>query len=389
MTRLCLVMFAWWLGLCLISSRAASADPGWEPRQTWLFVVGVLEWRDKETFDSFPVEERRDGELVELFKEKGVPASQIVYLQDKQATQQRIESAFAAQLGKIKPGDFLVVYYAGHGYQSDDGRDVYLAPYDAGDENAPGWSVESIPRAIEKHSDASRVLWLIDCCYSGRAAEEIQGRVTGPAYACITSSLASQSSTGRWTFTEAFLDAMRGAGYVDLDRDGRVTLDEFARHVDEDMNVAEEQQTAYAIAGDFAKDTTLAEAEPLANPQIGTRLRARDEAGDWYAARVVDAKGGQFKIHFIGYGDHEDAWVGAAETRPIRPKQFAVGAKVEVLWKKAWYPATILKVKGGAHYIHYTGYDVSWNEWVSSKRIRELTNQARRASGSSPRSTPR
>lgn len=353
---------------------AVRAELGWPPGRTWVFAVGVLEWKDSENFESFPTKDRRDADLVELFREKGVPASQIVYLRDRQATQQRIESAFADLLAKTKPGDLLVVYYAGHGYPSNNGKDVYLAPYDAGDDEAPGWSVKSIPRAIEKHAAASRVLWLIDCCYSGRAAEVIKGRVTGPAYACVTSSLASQSSTGHWTFTEAFLDALRGAAYVDLDHDGRVTLDEFARHAAADMNSAEEQQIAYAIAGDFDKNTVLAPAGPLPDAQVGRRVKVRSE-GDWYVARVIDAKDDEFKIHYIGYGAEEDAWVAAVDTRPIRPKQFARGAKVEVLWKKVWYPATVLKVDGGTHYIHYTGYGDEWDEWVSSRRIRELKNE--------------
>ena len=233
------------------SAAAAPVKLDWQPARTWLFVVGVLEWKDKESFDPFPVKERRDHELVELFKEKGVPAAQIVYLQDKQATQGRIDAAFVAQLKKIKHGDLLLVYYAGHGYKSDDGKDVYLAPYDAGDEGVPGWSVKSIPRTIEKHSSVSQVLWLIDCCHSGRAAVEIKGRTTGPGYLCVTSSLASQSSTGHWTFTESFLDAMRGVAYVDLNHDGQVTIAEFAMHAEKDMNLAEEQQSAFATSGNF------------------------------------------------------------------------------------------------------------------------------------------
>jgi hypothetical protein len=43
---------------------------------------------------------------------------------------------------------------------------------------------------------------------------------------------------------------------------------------------------------------------------------------------------------------------------------------VEVLWKKKWYPATVLKVKEGIHLIHYADYESSWDEWVASKRIR-------------------
>lgn len=355
---------------CLFAT--AKAEPvrlDWDPARTWLFVVGVLEWKDKDSFDPFPVKQRRDTELVDLFKSKGVPDSQIVYLQDKQATQKRIESTFISQLKEIPEGDLLVVYYAGHGYKSDNGRDVYLAPYDAGDDNAPGWSVKSIPRTIERYSSVSQVLWLIDCCYSGRAAVEIKGRTSGPGYLCVTSSLASQSSTGHWTFTEAFLDAMRGAAYVDLDHDGKVSIDEFARHVELDMCLAEEQQSAFATSGPFNAYMTLATAKPLTNSRIGERVEVKD-GGKWYTARIVDAKDGQFKIHYIGYGEEDDIWVKPSEMRSITSTQYAVGSKVEVLWKKQWYPATVLKVKGGVHYIHYTGYEDDWDEWVSSKRIR-------------------
>ena len=62
-------------------------------------------------FGSFPVKNRRDAALVDFFKQSGVPESQIVYLQDKQATQQRIDSAFSEQLKKLRPDDLLIVYY--------------------------------------------------------------------------------------------------------------------------------------------------------------------------------------------------------------------------------------------------------------------------------------
>ncbi len=39
--------------------------------------------------------------------------------------------------------------------------------------------------------------------------------------------------------------------------------------------------------------------------------------------------------------------------------------------EKEWYPAHILNVKSGSHYISYDDSDVDENEWVSSKRIRK------------------
>jgi hypothetical protein len=64
-------------------------------------------------------------------------------------------------------------------------------------------------------------------------------------------------------------------------------------------------------------------------------------------------------------------WVAPEDLRPITPVRYATGTKVEVLWKKQWYPATVLQAKDGAHLIHYTDYESKWDEWVPSRRIRE------------------
>src|SRR3954447_2614966 len=219
--------------LTLFSRSSPAKELGWQPPKTWVFAVGVLGWKNSDMFGSFPVKNRRDNALVDFFKKNGVPDSHIVYLQDKEATQARIDAAFSAQLKKVGPEDLLVVYYAGHGSKSDDGKDVFLASYDAGDDGVEGWSINSIPGKINT-SKCGRVLWLIDCCYSGQAGLAIAKQTKGPAYACVTSSAASESSTAHWTFTEGLLDALRGLAYVDLNHDGTVTLEEFATHVEAD-----------------------------------------------------------------------------------------------------------------------------------------------------------
>jgi hypothetical protein len=356
--------------LHLLLATAWAKELGWQPQKTWVFVVGVLSWKNSDMFGSFPVRNRRDAALVGFFKQSGVPDSQIVYLQDKKATQQRIDGAFTELVKKLRPDDLLIVYYAGHGTKSEDGNDVFLASYDAGDDDVDGWSVNSIPGKIEA-SKASRVLWFIDCCYSGQAALAITKQSSGPAYACVTSSAASESSTEHWTFTEALLDAVRGVSYVDLNHDGAITLAEFAAHVEADMNAAEEQRSTFASTKGFEPGMVLARAETPENSRIGERAKARDSNGDWYACRIVEARDDKFKIHFIGYEDDEDMWVTVQDLKPITPVRYARGAKVEVLWKKQWYLATVLQAKDGTHLIHYTEYESKWDEWVPSRRIRE------------------
>ncbi len=353
--------------------RAADEEPGWEPARTWLFIVGLLEWQDKDMFGSFPKEGRRDDELVEFFEDRGVPESQIVHLQDDGATQKEIDTAFVNMLRKVRPGDLVLVYYAGHGYLSDDGKDVYLASYDAGIGDVAGWSVKSIPKTIEKNAPGVRVLWLIDCCHSGRAVEVIRTRTGNVAYACAAASLASQVSTGHWTFTDAVLDALRGKAYVDLNNDGNITLAEFAKHVAADMNAAEEQQSTFGVSGGFDPETLLSVASPREHPRIGERVRVESD-GDWYASRIVEEKDGEFRVHFIGYDPDEDMWVAPTDMKPLSSATYAVGDKVEVLWKKKWYPATVLEVNGGVQLIHYDGFDSDWDEWVSSKRVRRGKN---------------
>jgi Caspase domain/RNA binding activity-knot of a chromodomain len=358
------------LVLQVFAISAPAKDFGWQPDKTWVFVVGALNWKHSDMFGSFPVKNRRDVALVEFFKQSGVPKTQIAYLQDKQATQERIDTAFAEQLKKLGPDDLLIVYYCGHGSKAEEGDDVFLASYDTGDEEVAGWSVNSFPPQIKSESKCKRVLWFLDCCYSGQAALALTKQKGRPAYACVTSSSASESSTEHWTFSDALLDTLRGAAYVDLNHDGAVTLSEFAAHIGADMNLAEEQLSTFATTEGFDKEMILARAEPSAHPRIGERAKARDQNGDWYAGRIIEARDGKFKIHFIGYEDDEDVWAAPNELSPIKPTQYAIDTQVEVRWKKKWYPATVLQAKDGVHLIHYTGYEAKWDEWVPSKRIR-------------------
>ena len=359
---------AFLFAVLLFSANGADQKQlGWDPAHTWIFAVGVLHWKHSEMFGSFPVKDRRDAELVDFFRQRGVPDNHVVYLQDKNGTQERIDAAFDEQLKKIGADDTLIVYYAGHGVKSRKEGDVHLASYDAGDEGVPGWSVNSIPKKIAADCACKRVLWFMDCCYSGQAASAIEKSST--AYACITSSSASESSTGHWTFTESLLDALRGVAYVDLNHDGVVTLTEFASHAHADMALGEEQLSTFATTGGFDQQMILARAPALESPRVGERDQFQWHS-DWYPVRVIQEKGEKLKVHYIGYGVADDLWVTPDKLRPIKPVQYAIGKEVEVLWKKKWYPAKVLKVEDGIHLIHYTDYDSTWDEWVSSKRIR-------------------
>src|SRR4051794_656399 len=97
----------------LAATRAFAADIRWQPQKTWVFVAGTLEWKDSETFTSFPKANRRDAQLIRFFRQKGVTANHIVYLADKQATTSRAQAALDRMLAQTAPGDLLFFYFTG------------------------------------------------------------------------------------------------------------------------------------------------------------------------------------------------------------------------------------------------------------------------------------
>ena len=101
--------------------------------------------------------------------------------------------------------------------------------------------------------------------------------------------------------------------------------------------------------------------------------------GKWYSAHVMKAKGDQCYIHYDGYSTSWDEWVGADRIRiaGLKPKvssgpsSYPVGTAVQVNWKNKWWPAHVIAVGKNSWKIHYDGYSNSWDEWVGPSRIRK------------------
>ncbi|MBD0372421.1 MAG: caspase family protein [Pyrinomonadaceae bacterium] len=305
--------FVMLLMLAGAAPETSAQERDWQPQRTWVFVVGTLQWKDRETFPSFPQEERRDRELVKFFREQGVPAEQIVYLQDRAATTARIQTALRALLSKTQPGDTLFLYYTGHGFKDDDGR-AYFASYDAGDEGNTGWPVDSIPAAVERYFKGERAFLTADCCFSGALAEQVRALRSRISYAVFTSATSDITSTGNWTFTETLLAGLRGRAFVDTDGNGEVTFGELGREIKSDMSFAEQQTAAFILTGKFQQQTILAEAQERADRRVGARVEVYSE-GDWYKARIIDAGRGRYRVHYYGYEDAYDEWVRPSQIR--------------------------------------------------------------------------
>jgi hypothetical protein len=101
-----------------------------------------------------------------------------------------------------------------------------------------------------------------------------------------------------------------------------------------------------------------------------------EEEEDWYQATIQKIKNDQFFINYVGYGSSYDEWVGEEDVR-IRNHEladdngFALGQKVKC-WdedNEEWYTATIEEIRGQQYFVHYIGYDSSYDEWLDLEEI--------------------
>lgn len=72
-----------------------------------------------------------------------------------------------------------------------------------------------------------------------------------------------------------------------------------------------------------------------------------------------------------------------AENKPEAPPaaatpamQFAVGDKVDVKWNASWWKAEVLAVNSPKYRVHYVGWSASWDEDVTTDRVRPPTDTA-------------
>ncbi|MBD2499275.1 Tudor-knot domain-containing protein [Anabaena azotica] len=101
-----------------------------------------------------------------------------------------------------------------------------------------------------------------------------------------------------------------------------------------------------------------------------------EEEEDWYEASIEKVQDDQFFVHYIGYGSSYNEWVGEDDIRTgdyaaTDDNGYAVGKKVKC-WsedEETWYTATIEKIQGHQYFIHYVGYESSYDEWVNADDI--------------------
>lgn len=369
---------AWSLSLFLVllfrpTSGVRGAEV--EPARTYAVIAGVLKW-EANRLASFSPRHRKDQELYDVLRARGVPASNLVLLLDQKATRAGIQNALQTLAARAKKGSTFLFYYAGHGALLGDGT-VALCSYDHDDANPNKLPLlaSDVGKLLGKHFRGERVLLMADCCHSGglEGAARHLARA-GFKAASLTSAESANLSSGNWTFTQAVIDALRGEALADLNGDGRVLLGELAQTVAVEMKYREQQKSGFGAHG-FETDFALArtgDTKPVKALPGPFRLREyvlAPDKGTTRVARVVGARGDKITVEFYGYTDKHTAHLPADRLQRVVHKTHKVGEEVQVSWEGQFYRAKILEVKDDFHLVTYPGYAAYWNEWVLSDRI--------------------
>ena len=118
-----------------------------------------------------------------------------------------------------------------------------------------------------------------------------------------------------------------------------------------------------------------------------------DWSGMWYKGVIREVANGSFKVHYDGWSDTYDEWVGAGRLRKTKDsgqtgekKQpaekektdsskdsstFEKGQKVQINWSGTWYKGSILEVSNEKYKVRYDDWGSTYDEWVGPERLRK------------------
>jgi hypothetical protein len=291
-------------GIETATNSQKTATDSLNPQKTWLFAVGILTYSDNVSWDG---SNRRDTQLVSLFRRRGLPEDHICYIADRKGTVANIKSTFVPLLEKSRKGDFLIHYFTGHG-----GDGVFETT------NGGSYNHAWIAKQISGKFHGDQVLLLGDCCESGSLADVVKNADGPIAIACLTSSARNESGNGRWTFSQAVLEGLRGEPYVDLNHDGYITIDEIAAHVKHDILIYERNRSVYKKTPNFNGSMIVAKALSANTPEPQPVKVLYDSK--WWKAKLMDRRGNRGRIRWIQLGydsPDQDVWVDLNNIRPL------------------------------------------------------------------------
>ena len=85
----------------------------------------------------------------------------------------------------------------------------------------------------------------------------------------------------------------------------------------------------------------------------------------------LNMAGTVLKLNYLGEAGNDGKPTTTAATSSAN-KTYVKGDKVEILWKSTWYKGSILEVKEDEYKVHYDGWASSYDEWVTSDKLKMM-----------------
>ena len=180
---------------------------------------------------------------------------------------QNVLMGIASCLGQATRDDLVLIYYSGHGKLDQNNR-LHLATSNT-TTNLLG--VSSIPVATVKRlvdeSSSEKIIWILDCCYSGQVGEQFKGGDVGTELQIasggkgtyiITASTGiqvakEQDGDDYSLFTKHLLEGLQD-GHADQSQSGLITVDDLYRYTRDKVVQSGQQEPmkfAVGVTGDM------------------------------------------------------------------------------------------------------------------------------------------
>jgi Caspase domain len=247
-------------------------------------------------------------------------------LLDGSATRAAIQQKLQAFTTQGAAHDFMVLFLSGHGGRTNSDRNWYFAPFDFHPNNAAGTMLtdkQILDAGHELVKQKKNVVIIIDACFCGQmhaTAKRYLSDYKDPqdgGMVLMLSSAANQTSAalGNYSaFAKAFADAMAGGG--DLNKDGKVTLDEiqtysFTRTAQllAQSRITDKQDSIVAWSASISKDMPLAYISKVTTDPVRSAPTGR--ATRWVGTESLSGFG---KLTFAMYASGRAIMVDAKET---------------------------------------------------------------------------
>ncbi|MBC8048274.1 MAG: caspase family protein [Fimbriimonadaceae bacterium] len=396
------------------------------PENLKVLIVGGLEWEDP-YLESFSKHHRKDAELEQTFLNLGVATENIISLYDEENTLESMYAAFDSIAVMSDAETHFIFYFSGHGFPGynyiNDHESIYFANYDINSwyPESTGFNIDYIGDEFINKFKGNAVLFMADCCMSGGLIEQAQKFSNkGIKAAAVTSSAASNWSTGNWTFTQKVIDALNGDRYINLNGDREITYAEMISEINFSMRNNERQKygasffnwsTEEVIVKTNNKKNTL-DTENFYNGQYVFAKHKKN----YYPVQITGEKNEMLQCRFYNYADYENWTVDTDSIKIPYYVEYNIGDIVNIesfkektatieatedgfykvvevggtgtLWltyerlsngteqpvtilneNGNWVPGKILATDADAYFITYDDRNFQWDEWVNADRV--------------------